>query len=498
MEEDDCNAGLRSTHKAFRSLPSLPAQQTNASSQYSTEDMIRPAHVPPVRQRNRGALGHTPLSKAKSTPLLLNQIFEERESDLEDSPAASPRVERNRKPNMGGLVRAKRDTRHHSPVPPSGSRRSSCSSSDEDELEKHMRRLKTSQAPAGCRKPNSRRRNCDDDEGDDGTGCGGGHGGLDRMGRASSRNSSNNDGVTKSESSCKQGPGGKTNCLTLSFTPVEKHSLASIDESNKENISENVCSDIAGNTVTVSDKNAVFVSDGCKITTATLELNEEEKNGLDPKLIEDASEGLDENATDDDKKTTLDSLKVSSEKQNRLARDMAGDGGSYREPDAQTNATQDADHTENTLGTSRGTQIGVGREQDGEENTSPNDVSTTQDTLRLNRENQKRLSVEANGDEGVQHSGKRSPLIEDCRRSSSFLRHERKGSAVKYIHHCTCEDNRTLEGTCKCHAPSAQLDCISMNIRKKEASPVGSGQKTLRVLKHPSVANVSSTCCQIF
>lgn len=413
MEEEECGAGnLVSTHRAFCSLPALPAQPSTASSQYSTEEMIRPAHGPPPRCHNRGNLGqHTLLAKAKSTPLLLNQIFEERESDLEDSPTASPRVERNRKPTGGGLIKTKRNTRRLSPVPSTGSRRSSsCSSSDDDELDKHMRRLKTSQAQAGCKKPSSRRGSHDDggSEGDDGAGSAGGGrlSGGRGLARANtgSTNLSNKGTLTKGERSYQQGNGGKKNCLNVNGF-VDKHGLASIDESNKENI------------------NGFFSSDA---NSSAGESGEEHGGRKRVPLI------------DSDKRTDDTSAFI---KENQL----------------------DSNYVLQT-----------------------------------------KSSSEVNGEELIPGSGKRSPLIEECeksnkdyQRTSSFLLHERKSSASKYIHHCTCEDKRTL-GTCKGHVTSTDLENIAMSMRNADVEAAGSGRQNLRMLKNPSIVNISSTCCQIF
>jgi hypothetical protein len=242
MEEDDCN--LIESHRIFRSLDDFSANPSSShGSLFSTEDNIRPALVP-SRPRNRRQINsHMPLAKAKSTPMHLNQIFEERESDLDDSPMNSPRVERSRKHTGGGAIKPRRTPRRLSPVTSSGSRRSSsCSSSDDDDLDKHMKRLNTS---SSCRRsPRQYRRDDSGSEGDGGLdggldGGGSRHKGIGPLDHTSSTQRRNEDSSSKGNTQ-KQNGGGKTNSMNrnnfLLHSGDSKCTLDSIDESNKENM----------------------------------------------------------------------------------------------------------------------------------------------------------------------------------------------------------------------------------------------------------------------
>lgn len=242
MEEDDLVSGsLPKTHGKFHSMSPLPDQPcTSTNLQFSTE--ITP-NLPSLSRPHERRIGrHTRLGKARSTPLSLNQIHEERESDIEDSPVNSPRVERTRKHLGGGVIKSKRTTRRLSPVPSGGSRRSSsCSSSDEDEIEKHMRRLKTT---SGC-KLSSRRFNTDDTNSDGDSGGGTGVGGGRSVGSTCpipSENGTNGEQSSSKNPSSKQENSGKTQCLNLNlngFVPLCED-LDVIQESNKENVDNNV------------------------------------------------------------------------------------------------------------------------------------------------------------------------------------------------------------------------------------------------------------------
>lgn len=75
--------------------------------------------------------------KTKSTPNLLNEISEEHESELEDSPRTSPLLQRRS---------SQRRTKYHTcRLSPIHSRRSSCSSSDDDEMHMLVEKLRLSQ-----------------------------------------------------------------------------------------------------------------------------------------------------------------------------------------------------------------------------------------------------------------------------------------------------------------------------------------------------------------
>lgn len=241
MEEDDLvvPGSLSKRHVKFPSTSSLPDKpSTSTNSQFSTE--ITPSFPSLARPR---VSRHSRLGKAKSTPLALNQIHEERESDLEDSPVNSPRVERTRKHLGGGVMKSKRTTRRLSPVPSGGSRRSSsCSSSDEDEIEKHMRRLKTT---SGC-KLSSRRTNNDDGDFDGDNGGGSGVGGGSSLGTTlvvpSENGSSGEQSSSNKTPPSKQESNGKNNCLN-GFVPLCED-LGVIEESNKENVDNNMANDL--------------------------------------------------------------------------------------------------------------------------------------------------------------------------------------------------------------------------------------------------------------
>lgn len=259
MEEDDLvPSNLHRTHGKFPSTGALPEPSTSANLQLSTETMQTSNFASRPPERKFGSRrGH--FAKARSTPLALNQIHEERESDLDDSPVNSPRVERTRKHLGGGLMKSKRTTRRLSPVHSGGSRRSSsCSSSDEDEIERHMRRLKTS---SSC-KLNSRRGNADDpsSDGDSGGGTGVGGGSLRKI-SAGPSNNSNEDSSTatgKTAPSRKES-NGKTQCLNINlgvngFAPLCED-FCVIEESNKENIYFNKLTKIGEETPEIINAN---------------------------------------------------------------------------------------------------------------------------------------------------------------------------------------------------------------------------------------------------
>ncbi|RMX47113.1 hypothetical protein pdam_00021756 [Pocillopora damicornis] len=243
MEEDDhvASGSHHKTHGKFHTVGALsnkPCTSTNL--QFSTE--ITPSLPSLSRPHERRIVHHNRLRNSNSAPLSLNQIHEERESDLEDSPVNSPRVERTRKHLGGGVIKSKRTTRRLSPVPSGSSRRSSsCSSSDEDEIEKHMRRLKTT---SGC-KLNTRRSNNDDGntDGDSGGGTGvGGGNSLRTTYPIPSVNGANGEKSSGKNPSSKQGNNGKTSCLNVNmgvFAPLCED-LDVIQESNKENVDRNV------------------------------------------------------------------------------------------------------------------------------------------------------------------------------------------------------------------------------------------------------------------
>lgn len=243
MEEDDLvtSGSHPKTQGKFHTMGALSNKPcTSTNQQFSTE--ITPNLPSLSRPHERRLVRHNRLRNSNSAPLSLNQIYEERESDLEDSPVNSPRSERTRKHLGGGVMKSKRTTRRLSPVHSGGSRRSSsCSSSDEDEIEKHMRRLKTT---SGC-KLNTRRSNNDDGNKDGDSGGGNGVGGANSLVTTypfPSVNGTNGEKSSSKSPSSKQGNNGKTTCLNVNmsvFAPLCED-LDVIQESNKENVDRNV------------------------------------------------------------------------------------------------------------------------------------------------------------------------------------------------------------------------------------------------------------------
>ena len=101
------------------------------SAAYSTEFQVKPAQIRSHCLTYPSALYNK--QKTKSTPNLLNEISEEHDSELEDSPRNSPLLQR-----RSSQRRRKYHTCRLSPI---HSRRSSCSSSDDDEILAEKRRL---------------------------------------------------------------------------------------------------------------------------------------------------------------------------------------------------------------------------------------------------------------------------------------------------------------------------------------------------------------------
>lgn len=160
VEIDDGNTGLNSPelrHRAQGSNSPNIATQRRSSIPRSLDDMsdIGPAD-PMVNENNMtyttemapGCLNIAPRSHrltyptslikpTSSSPNLLNEICEENESDFEESPRNSPKNFR-RQPRRQRKFDKKRPGCRLSPI---HSRRSSCSSSDDEELQKLDRRL---------------------------------------------------------------------------------------------------------------------------------------------------------------------------------------------------------------------------------------------------------------------------------------------------------------------------------------------------------------------
>lgn len=255
MEEDDCN--LMESRRIFRSLDDCSSGPS--TSLYAAEDHIV---VRPRQRRTHNS--HMPLAKAKSTPLHLNQIFEERESDLEDSPRNSPQIERARKHIGGGVIKARRSSRRLSPVPSTGSSRrsSSCSSSDDDDLDKHMKRLNTTSSCRRSPKQNYRK----DDSGSEGDGGGKTTQGSLRSFEPTSSTqprSQGQDNGSKQDTQ-KQNSGGKT--CSLARNLENKFTLDAIDESNKENMCNEYTDIIKENNLTSTKQN----KERCRVNSAPL------------------------------------------------------------------------------------------------------------------------------------------------------------------------------------------------------------------------------------
>lgn len=246
MEEDDLvPSSLHIKHGKIPSTSALPEPSTSTNLQFSTESM-HTSNSPSVSRPHERKFGgrHGRFPRTSGNPLGLNQIHEERESDLDDSPVNSPRVERTRRHLGAGLMKSKRTTRRLSPVHSGGSRRSSsCSSSDEDEIERHMHRLKTN---SGC-KLNSWRASPEDPSSDGDSGGGtsvGGSGGVSKRSAGPSNGSSNGEHSTDKTPPSKQESGRKSQCLNITlglngFAPLCEN-LCAIDESNKENVDNNL------------------------------------------------------------------------------------------------------------------------------------------------------------------------------------------------------------------------------------------------------------------
>lgn len=246
MEEDDLvPSNLHIKHGKIPSTTALPEPSTSTNLQFSTESM-HTSNSPSVSRPHERKFGgrHGRFPRTSGNPLALNQIHEERESDLDDSPVNSPRVERTRRHLGAGLMKSKRTTRRLSPVHSGGSRRSSsCSSSDEDEIERHMHRLKTN---SGC-KLNSWRASPEDPSSDGDSGGGtsvGGGGGVSKRSAGPSNGSSNGEHSTDKTPPSKQESGRKSQCLNITlglngFAPLCEN-LCAIDESNKENVDNNL------------------------------------------------------------------------------------------------------------------------------------------------------------------------------------------------------------------------------------------------------------------
>ena len=131
--KDDLDTGdthLEVTHS------SEDLNENNAT--FSTEFAPRSHSLQP--RSHRMTYPTTLLKKTLSSPNLLNEISEEHESDIEESPRNSPKASR----KSPGRRRKYDPKRHGCRLSPIHSRRSSCSSSDDDEMQMLERRVSIS------------------------------------------------------------------------------------------------------------------------------------------------------------------------------------------------------------------------------------------------------------------------------------------------------------------------------------------------------------------
>ena len=121
---------------------------TESKSYDTYESKEAPVKTIPMRTRHSYPAAIYSKQKTKSTPNLLNEITEENESELEDSPRNSPHLRKHSS--------QRRHKYHTCRLSPIHSRRSSCSSSDDDEF--HMlkdRRLFSGQLLANLSNQNT-------------------------------------------------------------------------------------------------------------------------------------------------------------------------------------------------------------------------------------------------------------------------------------------------------------------------------------------------------
>ena len=168
-ELSDIETNLVTSRLTYHSTESIYDQlnKNNTAEQHDVEEMLGAVSVS-MTKKQRKVFKKRRVVKVKSTPAFLNQISEERESDLDDSPRASPRVRRPSRRPLDVLKAQQKADRRPSPASSSGGRRSSSvssSSEDDGDLDKKMRRLSTER----CRR-SPKRRSDDEGDGDDGEG----------------------------------------------------------------------------------------------------------------------------------------------------------------------------------------------------------------------------------------------------------------------------------------------------------------------------------------
>ena len=166
-EPEDIDMNLKTSKIRYHSTESIYDEIKNNDKQHNQDEIVGAVSVA-VTKNQRKTFQKKRVAKVKSTPAFLNQISEERESDLDDSPRASPRVRRSSRRPLNVIQKTRRPSPASSTASSTGGRRSSShssSSEDDNDLDKKMRRLSTER----CRK-SPKRRSDDEGDGDDGGG----------------------------------------------------------------------------------------------------------------------------------------------------------------------------------------------------------------------------------------------------------------------------------------------------------------------------------------
>ncbi|XP_028409962.1 SNF-related serine/threonine-protein kinase-like [Dendronephthya gigantea] len=205
-ELEDIDMNLLTSKIRYHSTESIYDKK---SDEHDQEEIVGSVSVA-VTTNQRKSFQKRLVAKVKSTPAFLNQISEERESDLDDSPRASPRVRRSSRRPFNVIQK----TRRPSPASSSAGRRSSShssSSEDDGDLDKKMRRLSTER----CRR-SPKRRSDDEGDGDDGDGgTKGPHGIARKRMMAAKPEQAGGNKDTSSESGNTSSEQGKTAQLKL-------------------------------------------------------------------------------------------------------------------------------------------------------------------------------------------------------------------------------------------------------------------------------------------
>lgn len=231
-ELEDIDMNLMTSKIRYHSTESIYDQKSDE--QHDQEEIVGSVSVA-VTTNQRKSFQKRLVAKVKSTPAFLNQISEERESDLDDSPRASPRVRRSSRRPLNVIQK----TRRPSPASSSGGRRSSShssSSEDDGDLDKKMRRLSTEK----CRR-SPKRRSDDEGDGDDGDGGTKGPHGIARkrmMAAKPEQTGANKDTSSKSGKSSNEQ--GKTAQLELQSKLLKDKLLNVYIKLNEEQNADNV------------------------------------------------------------------------------------------------------------------------------------------------------------------------------------------------------------------------------------------------------------------